>query len=472
MRRIMTLLVLVSLILPLAAQDQNKITYEELRAGMSASSTDIMQAVEDYKSASADLREAKSNLHPQITYTLAGSYVYNHQVMDLDMTDIKKEISGMNMEIPQLPPYSIPLAPLASQINDNISYPIDISDPYLNASVSLIQPVYTWGKLTSSIDMYEEIEAARALQIGDTEARLDATLKAYLSSLYYLRQVSERLEGMKEDTDQLVQLANDSSEAGLILSQDAAQARVSARQIDMTLTQVRTQMNTILSQIEVMTGYDNLTADMIDYTPDDDGMMALAQADRAMLEAMATSASQNSMQMLTHMINATQAAKKAADRSMYVVPDIAMSVSANYTAPLTSSFIDNSSWSVTVAVALQGTIWDGGKNLSARDKAESGASSAEISRKEAVNTIKTTLAQNFAAMDLALAQIDYQSANIEMLDSQLELEKTRYEYGAASRQDVLEKQLECAQAEIERLNAFISLAGSVYTVEYLTGFSS
>lgn len=472
MRRIMTLLVLVSLILPLAAQDQNKITYEELRAGMSASSTDIMQAVEDYKSASADLREAKSNLHPQITYTLAGSYVYNHQVMDLDMTDIKKEISGMNMEIPQFPSYPIPLAPLASQINDNISYPIDISDPYLNASVSLIQPVYTWGKLTSSIDMYEEIEAARALQIGDTEARLDATLKAYLSSLYYLRQVSERLEGMKEDTDQLVQLANDSSEAGLILSQDAAQARVSARQIDMTLTQVRTQMNTILSQIEVMTSYDNLTADMIDYTPDEDGMRALAQADRAMLEAMATSASQNSMQMLTHMINATQAAKKAADRSMYVVPDIALSVSANYTAPLTSSFIDNSSWSVTVAVALQGTIWDGGKNLSARDKAESAASSAEISRKEAVNTIKTTLAQNFAAMDLALAQIDYQSANIEMLDSQLELEKTRYEYGAASRQDVLEKQLECAQAEIERLNAFISLAGSAYTVEYLTGFSS
>ena len=469
MRRIMTLLVLVSLILPLAAQDQNKVTYEELRAGMSASSTDIMQAVEDYKSASADLREAKSNLHPQITYSLAGSYVYNHQVMDLDMTDIKKEISGMNMEIYN---QTIPLAPLASQINDNISYPIDISDPYLNASVSLIQPIYTWGKLTSSIDMYEEIEAARALQIGDTEARLDATLKAYLSSLYYLRQVSERLEGMKEDTNQLVQLAEDSSEAGVILSQDAAQARVSARQIDMTLTQVRTQMDTILSQIEVMTGYVNLTADMIDYTPDEDGMRALAQADRAMLEAMATSAGQNSMQMLTHMINATQAAKKAADRSMYVVPDIALSVSANYTAPLTSSFIDNSSWSVTVAVALQGTIWDGGKNLSARDKAESAASSAEISRKEAVNTIKTTLAQNFAAMDLALAQIDYQSANIEMLDSQLELEKTRYEYGAASRQDVLEKQLECAQAEIEWLNAFISLAGSAYTVEYLTGFSS
>lgn len=470
MRRIMTLLVLVSLILPLAAQDQNKVTYEELRAGMSASSTDIMQTVEDYKSASADLREAKSNLHPQITYTLAGSYVYNHQVMSVPTDDFKDIDFGKYISL--APPLGSILSGMKLNLPDEISLTIPVSDPYLNASVSLIQPIYTWGKLTSSIDMYEEIEAARALQIGDTEARLDATLKAYLSSLYYLRQVSERLEGMKEDTNQLVQLAEDSSEAGVILSQDAAQARVSARQIDMTLTQVRTQMDTILSQIEVMTGYVNLTADMIDYTPDEDGMRALAQADRAMLEAMATSAGQNSMQMLTHMINATQAAKKAADRSMYVVPDIALSVSANYTAPLTSSFIDNSSWSVTVAVALQGTIWDGGKNLSARDKAESAASSAEISRKEAVNTIKTTLAQNFAAMDLALAQIDYQSANIEMLDSQLELEKTRYEYGAASRQDVLEKQLECAQAEIERLNAFISLAGSAYTVEYLTGFSS
>ena len=140
------------------------------------------------------------------------------------------------------------------------------------------------------------------------------------------------------------------------------------------------------------------------------------------------------------MIHATQAAKKAHERLMYVVPDRALSDSANYAAHLTSSFIDNSSWSVTVAVALQGTIWDGGKNLSARDKAESAASSAEISRKEAVNTIKTTLAQNFAAMDFALAPIEYQSANIEMLNSQLELEKTRYEYEAANHQDSLEKQ--------------------------------
>lgn len=440
----------------LSAAAWDTLTFDDLVASLENNNTTLLQSIEDYRTATLDVKDAKANYHPQITYTLAGSYVYNHQVMELDTDPIKDLIpDGLGNF------FAIP---------SEIDMPITVSDPYFNAQISLVQPIWTWGKVGSSVEMYEEIESARALQIGDTEKRLITELKAYLASLYYLKEIDNVLSELQADSQELVTLAQDSSDAGALLAVDAAKARVTASQIDVSRTQIQTQMESILTNIETLTGINDITADMIDFTPDENYFKEMAEIDRTMLLAMATGDSQASMQMLDHMINAAQAASKAADRSMYWYPDIALSVSANYTAPMTSKWADNSSWGVTVAVGLQGTLWDGGKKLNDQDRAESAAASAQISRSEAVSTIKTTLTENLNTIDLALANIDYQEANIELLTSELELEEKKLELGASSRSDVLNKRIELNQARIEEITNRISLASAVYTVEYLTGY--
>lgn len=447
----------------LSAAAGDTLTFDDLVASLENNNTTLLQSIEDYRTATLDVKDAKANYHPQITYSLAGSYVYNHQVMPLDTDPIKEKLGDMNI-------MGYPLSGLANQIPSELDLPIPVNDPYFNAQISLVQPIWTWGKVGSSVEMYEEIESARALQIGDTEKRLITELKAYLASLYYLEKIDNVLSELQADSQELVTLAQDSSDAGALLAVDAAKARVTASQIDVSRTQIQTQMESILTSIETLTGINDITADMIDFTPDENYFKEMAEIDRTLLLAMATGGSQASMQMLDHMINAAQAASKAADRSMYWYPDIALSVSANYTAPMTSKWADNSSWGVTVAVGLQGTLWDGGKKLNDQDRAESAAASAQISRNEAVSTIKTTLTENLNTIDLALANIDYQKSNIELLTSELELEEKKLELGASSRSDVLNKRIELNQARIEEITNRISLASAVYTVEYLTGY--
>ena len=454
----------------LSAAAGDTLTFDDLVASLEDNNTTLLQSIEDYRTATLDVKDAKANYHPQITYTIAGSYVYNHQVMSMSTDSIKNDMTGKKINITSPIPIQIPLDDIASQLPNEIDLPIPVSDPYFNAQISLVQPIWTWGKVGSSVEMYEEIESARALQIGDTEKRLITELKAYLASLYYLEKIDNVLSELQVGSQELVTLAQDSSDAGALLAVDAAKARVTASQIDVSRTQIQTQIESILTSIETLTGINDITADMIDFTPDEDYFREMAEIDRTMLLAMATSGSQASMQMLDHMINAAQAASKAADRSMYWYPDIALSVSANYTAPMTSKWADNSSWGVTVAVGLQGTLWDGGKKLNDQDRAESAAASAQISRSEAVNTIKTTLNENLNTIDLALANIDYQKANIELLTSELELEEKKLELGASSRSNVLNKRIELNQARIEEITSRISLASAVYTVEYLTGY--
>ena len=447
---------------PLAAQDT--VTYEDLSNALSFNNTTLLAAMEDYRTAGIDVKDAKSSYHPQISYTVAGSYVYQHQPMFIDNSDINPLIDTVSQIFGRpLPHLNEPL---------ELTKWLSVNAPYLNASVSLVQPIYTWGKVTSNVKMYEEIESARALQIGDTEAQLDAQLKAYLSSLYYLDQVLVLLDSIQQDADELVTIAEQSSSTGVLLQQDVASARVSASQIALSRTQVESQIQNITTALETMTGIDNLDLTVIDYTPDEAWFAEIANADRAQLELMATGNSQASIQMLDHMAAAAGYAQNAAKGSMYVVPDIALSVSADYTAPLTDRFADESAWGVTVAVALQGTIWDGGQRSNDRQRAESAVSSAQITRTEAVNTIKTTLNENLGNIDIALANIEYQKANIELLQSELELEQSRFDLGASSRQDILEKRIELGQAQVEMITQKMTLAASCFTVDYLTGYSS
>lgn len=461
-----------------ATADDMKLTYDDLRSSMSANNTALLSAGEEYTSALIDVEDAKSNYHPQVGYTVAGSYVLNHQTMDLDLGGIKEWARGQEpikietniMGTPTPVPFA--MSSITDTLPDSYNMVVDVSDPYLSASISLVQPIYTWGKVTSNVKMNEEIAQAKALQIGDTQAQLDAQLKALLASLYYLEDFDGILQEMKSDADELVDIARSGSEAGVTLSQDVAQAQVGAKQLELAIVQVRTQVDTLVSQLETITGIRGLTPEMIDYVPDEDFYDRIANADRRILELQATGNGQATMQMLDHMVSATQYAQKAADRSMYVVPDIALSVSADYSAPMTRDFVEQSAWGVTVAVALQGTIWDGGQRLNDRDRAESATRSAQIARQQAVDTIRTTLAQNFASIDLALARIDYQDADIAMLEDQLAVEETKLEYGTGSRQDVIQKRIELNQAKLDRLTSRITLATSCHTVEYLTGFTA
>lgn len=493
LRKTIVAFMLALCILPLAAEEGTKLTYDDLKDSLTLNNPDILQAIEDHRTASLDVKDAKANYHPQISYTLAGSYVYNHQVMPMPVKDLASGMVGDFGEfgIVVSKPNSVPINPIfpigsidsfedliAVPINtlvdlmpDNYDFALDTNAPYFNAQLSLVQPIWTWGKIGASVDMYEEIEQARALQITDTEMQLDVQLKAYLATLYYLEQIDGILAEMEGDAAELVTLAQGSSETGIMLATDAAEARLTARQLELSRTQIQNQISTILVSLENMTGIDDITLESIDFTPDEAFFMEIANADRNLLEVQATSNSSLNMQMLNHMLSATESAKSAADRSMYWFPDIALSVSANYTAPMNSNWVAQSGWGVTVAVGIQGSIWDGGKKLNDQDRAESAVASAQIARTEAVNTIKSTLNDNFTSIDLALANISYQDANIALLEEELANEELKLELGAGSTSDVLQKRIELGQARIERLTNYITLAASAYTVEYMTSYT-
>ena len=94
-----TLLVVVAAACTLSAAAGDTLTFDDLVASLEDNNTTLLQSIEDYRTSSLDVKDAKANYHPQITYTIAGSYVYNHQVMELDTSSLGNKLSDV--------PYSV-----------------------------------------------------------------------------------------------------------------------------------------------------------------------------------------------------------------------------------------------------------------------------------------------------------------------------------------------------------------------------
>ena len=84
-------------------------------------------------------------------------------------------------------------------------------------SLSLQQPIFTWGKISNGVKALKEVESVRSLQLTDTENQLNAELKSRLSAIYYMDDIISLLNEQKSYADRLVELAHAAQEQGQAL---------------------------------------------------------------------------------------------------------------------------------------------------------------------------------------------------------------------------------------------------------------
>ena len=126
----------------------------------------------------------------------------------------------------------------------------------------------------------------------------------------------------------------------------------------------------------------------------------------------------------------------------------------------------------TVTVALKTTVLDGGKAIRNVKRTESEVQGALIDTQSAKAKVRSAVDENWTNLSVGLAQIDYQSALSQQLDSKMEVSKSLLDTGYGSESDYLQSQLERNNCEIEILRTKINLATALYTLLYLQGDGS
>lgn len=432
-------------------------TYEDLLAIMNVNNLELLTQDEVIKTASLDVKDAKANYSPTIDLQVSGTYMVNPPSITKD------DILGIANQIPALESY-IPI--LGGMLPDEINI---IDKPFMYAAqLNLTQPIFTWGKVTNAVKLYEKILEIRQVEKEDKINSLSVELEGYLGGLYYAREILDLLNKAGEDADRLIEIAQSGYENGVMLIDDYNEARLSKSELDMGITEAEVQIASLMDNLEKTVGVDMAEEDFT-FVPDEAHYYEVAKMDRTDLRARAVSNANSNIKMASMSVEAAELGEDIAKGSMYGKPDLALQVGLGYTGFVGNGWEHSGDYSLNISVGLQTTLWDGGKVLNNINRSKSQITSANITLENAKSQLSMTLEENFRNMDLAISRINYYQTRNDVLTSELETLNKQHDIGYAGESDILQKQIEIYQNQISLLQEKANLMQASLAVEYIAG---
>ena len=436
------------------------ITMEEAEEMMMRNNPDIRSAEEAVVQAGLDIKDSKASFSP--TISLSGSFTY--------------------MSEPLVGPVIMESSDILSQMglgsySDMASGYVTLYDGMENTmymgTLSLTQPLITWGKLGKAVDLYKNILTAQSLRKDDTVAQNKAELRIRVWSMKYL----EEMEGLVDEamalSKELVDIAKSSYENGMILRQDWLEAEISSLEVEVKKAELDDNYSSLMEGLRSLIGdYSVSYSDFI--LPEDESFLyKYRESNLDDLILAATGEDSNNLKAIKNLIGAYTNQKTIADRSLYGIPDFALQAQLTYSSSrlpfIETGWKQNDNDSLNLSIGFKTTLWDGGKAINDVKRAQSNIRSAESQYDSALSQIRVAVTSNYNGMMKNIANIQYQSEKIQNLEMELENIRIGLSYGQNSVSDEKQKMLEIVEAKSNLLASKIALVQNVYTLDYLVG---
>lgn len=444
---------------PLTAQEY---TYDALLTAVYEQNAELKAATESYVQSTFDVKDAKAAFQPTIGFGLSASLLYNYPMANLEV-DLQELFAGS------------PIAPTMPAGKSPIT---DFPNNNFGLSLTLQQPIFLWGKVAKSVDLYTTVSDINNIQLYDLQNKLTAELKTRLAALHFLQSILNELSQQKEHAQNLIYLSEQGQKEGSLLAQDVLEARMEAREIDVTIAQIQNEISSILFRLQTMTGIFSLDIKSIIYTVEmmhqsHENALTLLLEDRNALITKALSPERSAMQSVNLAYTAAHIADGISSASMYWKPDIALQASLDYGGSIESfqdtGFSDTDKLSASVSIGIQTDLWDGGKKLNSSDRTQSKIRAAEANIEQVELSIRQSLNEQLNAIALTKTQIDFLRAKTDTVELRIQHEEQLFQLGGGPESDILQSKIELGTTRIQEFQQRMNLLAAFYTVQYLLG---
>ncbi len=440
-------------------------TYSDLREALYANNPDILKQSEEYYRSTLDVLDAWWTLGPTLNASAVGNYMFNPPSVNysIDSDEIINSI-----EWPKIMGQST--KPNVS--NRQIKIDESLDHTLYSFSLSLKQPLFTWGKITNAIKLYQGVSEAQRLQLNITESRLETELETRLTSLFYLQKILKILEEEYNYASQLVSFSELAEQNGMMIHQEVLDAKLQAKQIQIAQQNVNEQVSTQLLELQKLTRIQNLSLENIDYSFDEALIKRITLLDREQVKEKALSSESETIQLLLQTQNLQDIALKIAKASVNWKPDIALQISLGYGGTKFPFFEDGwkdaDDYSLNFTIGITTSVWDGGNKVRDVSRKLSQQRSAQIESEDAKIQIQHTLDTQWNTVDASSLRIEYQDLKIENAHLKIEQQELMYKNGYASESDVLFAKIDWCNERITREQEALNVAVAAYTILYLS----
>jgi len=441
------------------------ITHNQLATQMSFNNPSLVNSRKDIDLAKLDLKDAKATYQPTIELLTSATYMVNPPIgkIVVNPEDYVNGESGTSGSLSSLS---------AIGLEGPITVYQGMEDTYYNFDIKITQPLFTWNKINTSVELYDKVVTIREIQSSSQYKKLLSELEAREAAIYYIKEMRKNLIQQENMANELIQIISEAEKNDLVLDQDVLEVKIKEKQIEVGLKKLEKEEKTQISKIITLTNNKSISTDDIEYQVNEEIITSFLEKNKKELIKKAISTSNENIQILNILKDVKADETTIANNSIYWKPDLALQVETSYSGSrfplIEKGYYTKDQSALNLTIAIKSTLWDGGKKLNDIARKEINEAKATEDIENAKNQILEAVNENLYTMELDTTNIEFQELNSQIIQKRIDNLTQEYEQGYVDKAQILKAELEKKASDLELLKQKTERATAYFTLRYLT----
>lgn len=436
---------------------QQTYTLDDLTGLALSNNPDILQLQSAMQADEGELAGARSSLFPTVKFSNTNTYVGNPQAPYI----LSKGSLGT---LPLVPPFPLP--------EQDVTVVEGGEHFQLNYSVDMQMPLFMWGRIRSNIALRKNIVEADNLKLAKQrdETRTMTVINYY--SLYYLNELDSLLNKQKQVADKMLGIARDSYTAGEITDAALTEKRMAIREITHAIVAADRQRETALRNLRYLTGIPTLAIDMVSFGAVDTTLSGAKLPSEAELTDRALGINRD-IRLAAVSEKVHESRVDIARSGTLAKPDLSLDVQFGYGGPrlpfLGADWSSKDNWIANVTVAVNSTIFDGGKSGAEVATAQAQLAQAKYGRQAAVRNVSKYIAQTLSELESIREDISYFESRVSDMQELEKFQQHLLDIGTGSRLEYFQKRVDVFTERAQVIQQKLSYASRYFMLRDVAG---
>ena len=415
--------------------------------------------VED-RQADSDLKAAKAARLPSVDFETNLSWMS------------KPVIEAVKLRTGELGSYELPTGSVLLPAEDMVIFE-GTENTHYEFKLILDQPVFTWGKIRNSIDLYSEAVEISGLKMESRNKEVKSSIYIYFYALNYILRIETALEEQLENIERMIVIAEQAFDNGFLLYTELLEVRIQKKQLEIAAAELAEQKAQALLKLAQLSGFSALETENLNF----DRLREIEDVSIREREFYLRQALSNSpeLSMLSHLKKINGLKIKIDRGASEFKPDIGLHLELGYSGPrfplIEKDWYGQDNLNLTATMAFRSTVYDGGKPGIQLQRDQQELEKTLYQLEQAVETLDNLIGETVLKLELNRHNIEYFQLLQENDIQQLEMKQTLFEAGSGSETDVLEQKINLTLHIIDEYRESIEFFRNYYTVLGAAGIS-
>lgn len=455
---------------PLSGQDEIWDRDRLLSAAMAGNSAYLLSESRG-REARSILSAAKAAQLPVIRFSSDLSYLTNPPEVTIKTGSLFPggmiPMGAPGPSTPYLPFPALPDTDTTLRLSQNTQYEF---------SLSLEQPVFTWGRIHNSVKAADLGSRAAVLEMEQEKRNIRTALDIHLYTLSFLTEIRALLAEQRRYAERLGFISEERYDGGFMLRSDLLSVRLLVSEFALGDYRLLETWESSFQAIKTLTGLSGLNPSQIKLPSRESFTRDSRNLSREDAEGLLTRARAENLglKLLSLRTQAQDRLRAASQGQFYGKPELGLFLRLTYGGPdfpfVQRGWKEDNTFNFSATLGIRSLLFDGGGIYAAIRQKEEALVQARLAEEQSRRELEEYLEKTLLSLEVSARRREYFALKIEASAVQRDMAEASWKSGYGDEGEYLKQEISWRQDRISLLQEELASLVTALQLENVTGF--